>query len=348
MNSWQELIACRCESYQLEALYARNAGDPIWGRSELVLIGAKAEPPLVLVTLEDISAQKAAREQLNEAQKMESMGRLVGSVAHDFNNLLTGILLYCDLLIEAKDTNEQSQRYAGTIRVAAEHGASLLKQLLTIARKQVVEPQVLSLNQLVASMSDLLTRLVGERICLQFDFAKGLWNVLLDPTQAQQVVLNLVLNARDAMPKGGNIVVTTKNCFRESSESGINRRIVSLAVSDSGCGMDENTKARLFQPFFTTKPRGKGNGLGLATVHRIVQDAGGAISVETAEGKGARIEIVLPGVLEETEDARGKLDSSCQVSSEHAANLTIPTAAPVELTQVANAEGPTQRKSKVL
>ena len=213
----------------------------------------------------------------------------------------------------------------------------------------MVEPQVLSLNQLVESMADLLTRIAGETISIQFELEESLWNVLLDPTQAQQVVLNLVLNARDAMANGGKIVVTTKNYLPERSGSGMNRRTVSLAVSDCGCGMDEQTQGRLFQPFFTTKSQG--NGLGLATVHRIVQDAGGTISVESSEGKGTRIEIVLPGVLEEIVGAKERLElahAANQGSCGDAGAFFTARGPERELTQVTIAKEPIQRKNKVL
>lgn len=295
----QELISGRCESYQSEgALLSRN-GNRTWGRSTAQPIQGLNHRNLILVTLEDLSEFKAAEEKLHETQKLESIGRLVGSVAHDFNNLLTGIVLYSDLLAGNKQVGDDTRLHASTIRAAADHGAALVKQLLTLARKQVIEPQILSLNQVIESMADLLKRLAGERIRLKLELGPRLWNVLLDATQVQQIILNLILNARDAMPEGGDIVVVTKNCLPTTSKQPNGRRIVSLSVSDSGYGMDEQTRAQLFRPFFTTKMPGKGNGLGLATIHRIVQDAGGAILVESELGKGTRIEIALPGVLEE-------------------------------------------------
>ena len=181
----------------------------------------------------------------------------------------------------------------------AEHGAALIQQLLTIARKHVVEPEVLSLNDVVRLMSNLLTRLTGECIELECDLDPMLWRVRLDPTHAQQIILNLTLNAKDAMPRGGRVIVTTRNCDCYRMQGEQIRHIVLLSVSDTGCGIDAETQARLFEPFFTTKQEGKGSGLGLATVHRIVQDSGGSIRVDSELGKGTLIEIALPGVIEE-------------------------------------------------
>ncbi|HEX3320575.1 MAG TPA: ATP-binding protein [Terriglobales bacterium] len=310
----QELVSGSCESYQAEGtLLVRNGFRP-WCRSTAQLIQGPNHRRLILVTVEDLSVLKAAEERLHETQKLESIGRLVGSVAHDFNNLLTGIVLYSDLLVANKQVGDDTRLHASTIRAAADHGAALVKQLLTLARKQVVEPQILSLNEVIESMSDLLKRLAGERIQLKLELESGLWSVLLDATQVQQIILNLILNARDAMPQGGDIVVVTKNCLPTTSKQPNCRRIVSLSVSDSGYGMDEQTRAQLFRPFFTTKTPGKGNGLGLATIHRIVQDAGGAILVESELGKGTRIEIALPGVLEET-DRHTSIDQAASVGN---------------------------------
>jgi signal transduction histidine kinase len=225
----------------------------------------------------------------------------VGGVAHDFNNLLTGIMLYCDLLIAGTEKDDRLRRHASEIRLAGEHGAALVQQLLTVVRKHVVEQKILLLNDTVSSMSNLLTRLIGEQIELLLDLEPQLWKVLLDPTQAQQIILNLVLNARDAIARGGRVIVSTRNCEQPTREPGQMRRIVCLSVSDSGCGMDANTQSRLFEPFFTTKDPGKGNGLGLATVYRIVHDSGGSILVDSEVGRGTRIEIVLPGMLADPE-----------------------------------------------
>jgi len=296
----QQLIAGEPDTYRVDQRYICRDGRVIWGRHTLSVARAQTGEAIAFVgTIEDVSEWKLAQEQLIEAQKMEAIGRLVGSVAHDFNNLLTGVMLYCDLMMSETKSQERLHGHASEIRLAAEHGAALVQQLLTIARKHVVEPKVLSLNDVVRLMSNLLTRLIGERIELEFALDPMLWRVRLDPIQVQQIILNLTLNAKDAMPRGGRLIVTTRNCDCYRKQGELKRHIVVLSVSDTGCGIDAQTKARVFEPFFTTKQEGKGNGLGLATVHRIVQDSGGSILVESEVGKGTRIEIALPGVIEE-------------------------------------------------
>jgi two-component system, cell cycle sensor histidine kinase and response regulator CckA len=226
---------------------------------------------------------------------MEAIGRLVGGVAHDFNNLLTGIMLYCDLL-RAGLENSHLRHHADEIRVASEHGAALIQQLLAIARQQVVEPQILSLNTTITGMQNLLERLIGEDIKITTQLAPDLLSVKMDPAQAQQIVLNLVLNARDAMPDGGEILLATRNRAIDSDDAKQKSICAELKVSDTGCGMDSETRLRLFEPFFTTKSPGRGNGLGLATVHSIVKQDGGSIDVESAPGAGTQVTICLPGL----------------------------------------------------
>jgi signal transduction histidine kinase len=251
----------------------------------------------IIDMLEDITEYRQAQDQLAEAQKLEAIGRLVGAVAHDFNNLLTGIMLYCDLMSAETEPDSRVYRHASEVHLAAEHGAALVRQLLTITRKHVVDLIPICLNDTVTSMQNLLNRLIGEQIQLVFDLDPSLPQVLMDPTHAQQVVLNLVLNSRDAMPGGGRVVIGTRTCEQPTRTEGQTRQLVSLAVTDDGCGMDAETKTRLFEPFFTTKEAGKGNGLGLATVYRIVHDGGGSISVDSELGQGCRIELVLPAVI---------------------------------------------------
>jgi two-component system, cell cycle sensor histidine kinase and response regulator CckA len=298
---FDRLFSGEQDAYRVEGRYLHKDSRVVWGRHTLSVVRAQTGEAIALVgTIEDVSEWKLAQEQLIEAQKMEAIGQLVGSVAHDFNNLLTGVMLYCDLMIAETQNQKRLQGHASEIRLAAEHGAALIQQLLTIARKHVVEPKVLSLNDVVRLMSNLLTHLIGERIELEFNLDPMLWPVRLDATQAQQIILNLTLNAKDAMPGGGRIIVTTRNCDRYGGEGSNPRHIVSLSVCDNGCGIDAETQARLFEPFFTTKQEGKGNGLGLATVYRIVQDGGGSILVDSELGKGTRIEIALPGVINES------------------------------------------------
>jgi two-component system cell cycle sensor histidine kinase/response regulator CckA len=240
-------------------------------------------------------------QQLRDAQKMEAIGRLVGGVAHDFNNLLTGMVLCSELILVGLGKNSRLRRFAEEIRSAGEQGAGLVRQLMAVAQQRAVEPCLLSLNDAVSEMCNLLARLIGENIELIPDLADDLGLVKMDPTQVQQIILNLALNARDAMPDGGRITLTTRNCDEPVSGPGGEQKQfrnswVEFAVSDTGCGMDAETRARLFEPFFTTKKPGKGNGLGLATTYRIVTHQGGTIEVESESGRGTRVAVHLPRV----------------------------------------------------
>jgi len=239
-------------------------------------------------------------QQLRDAQKMEAIGRLVGGVAHDFNNLLTGMVLCSELILAGLGKTSRLRRFAEEIRSAGEQGAGLVRQLMAVAQQRTVEPCLLNFNDALSEVCRLLTRLVGENIELIPDLANDLGLVKMDPTQVQQIVLNLVLNARDAMPDGGRVTLTTRNCDEPASGSGGEQAQfnswVEFAVSDTGCGMDAETRARLFEPFFTTKKPGKGNGLGLATTYRIVTDQGGTIEVESESGRGTRVVVHLPRV----------------------------------------------------
>jgi len=239
-------------------------------------------------------------QELRDVHKMEAIGRLVGGVAHDFNNLLTGMVLCSELILAGLEENNRLRRFAEEIRKAGEQGAGLIQQLMAVARQRAVEPCLMRLNDVVADVRNLLTRLIGENIELVAELADDLGFVKMDPAQVQQVILNLVLNARDAMPDGGRITINTRNC--DGSRPGHNPHIqfcdawVALTVSDTGCGMDAETRARLFEPFFTTKKPGQGNGLGLATVYRIVTHEGGTIEVESETGRGTRVVVHLPRV----------------------------------------------------
>lgn len=231
-----------------------------------------------------------------EAQKMEAIGRLVSGVAHDFNNLLTGIVLCSDLLLAGLEKESRLRRYAQEIRLAGARGAGMIQQLIAVAQQRSLETKALSLNDGMAEMSNLLTRLIGENIALVSDLAEDLALVQMAPAQVQQIILNLVLNARDAMPEGGRITLTTRNDNNRMVADERDRRTVLLEVCDSGCGMDAETRARIFEPFFTTKKPGQGSGLGLATVYGIVKNAGGTIDLDSKPANGTRVRIRLPAV----------------------------------------------------
>lgn len=252
------------------------------------------------VRTEELTDQPQTEQQLRDAQKMEAIGRLVGGVAHDFNNLLTGMVLCSELILAGLEQNHRLRRFAEEIRNAGEQGAGLIQQLMAVARQRAIEPCVLSVNDVISEVRNLLSRLIGENIELVAELADDLGLVRMDPAQVQQIILNLVLNARDAMPDGGRITLNTRNWDGPPPGRDPNNQIcdswVAIAISDVGCGMDAETRARLFEPFFTTKKPGQGNGLGLATVYRIVTHEGGTIEVESETGKGTRVVVRLPRV----------------------------------------------------
>jgi signal transduction histidine kinase len=231
---------------------------------------------------------------LTEVAHLEMVGRLVGGVAHDFNNLLTGILLYCDLLKTKVAPKDPLGPRIEEIRHAAEQGAGLIRQLMTVGREETEAPHWVSFNHAVQELVPLLRHLVGEHILITTDLAEGTGPVGIRLAEAQQIILNLVLNARDAMPAGGRVCLETR--WREFEGTGPGDRILEFTVSDSGAGMDPQTAAHIFEPFYTTKAPGRGTGTGLATVRRIAEGAGGITCVDTSPGKGTRMTVRLPQV----------------------------------------------------
>ena len=264
---------------------------------EITFAGRRAEQ----VVINDVTERKRLEEQFRQAQKMEAVGRLAAGVAHDFNNLLTAILGTTDLMLEDLSPDDPDREGLHDIRSASERAAVLTRQLLTFSRQQVVSPQVLRLNDLVLELEKLLRRLLGEDVTIRVAVAPDCGGVKADPGQLEQVIVNLAVNARDAMPNGGRLTLETKNVDldadyptdRVTIPAG---RYVMLAVTDTGTGMDAPTKARIFEPFFTTKPVGKGTGLGLATVYGAVEQSGGYIWLYSEVGQGTSFKIYLPRV----------------------------------------------------
>jgi len=255
-------------------------------------------------------ALRKSEEELRHSQKMEAVGRLAGGVAHDFNNLLTAIIGYAELIATRTSSNTLAKQNAELIRKAGEQAAALTRQLLAFSRKQILQPKVIDLNALVVEMEKLLRRVIGERFDLQSHPEAEIGRVKADPSQIEQVVLNLGVNARDAMPRGGKLIIRTENVHLDRttapqiSASLVPGNYVMLSVTDTGAGMDEETKSHIFEPFFTTKGPGKGTGLGLATVYGIVRQTGGGISVESEVGKGSTFRIYLPQVSAPVDFAR--------------------------------------------
>jgi hypothetical protein len=254
------------------------------------------------------SALLASQEQLRQSQKMEAIGSLAGGIAHDFNNLLTAILGYCDLALDEMEPHGTAAGDVEEIRRAAQRAADLTHQLLAFSRRQVLKTRVFSLGSAVVPSEKILRRLISENIALELSLAPDTPLVKADPTQLEQVILNLAVNARDAMPRGGRLRVTTRGTVLREPLTAAGTTLppgayATLEVSDTGTGIAPEVLERLFEPFFTTKERGQGTGLGLATVYGIVQQSGGAITVATALGAGTTFTLHFPVAVPAAEPA---------------------------------------------
>ncbi len=262
------------------------------------VLDAEGTPVRMVGSHLDLTDHTWLKAQLQHAQKMESVGRLAGGVAHDFNNLLTVINATADLGIQRLRPDDPLFAELTEIRHAGERAASLTRQLLAFSRSQIVAPEVVCFNVVVGRLRTMLARLIGEHIELVVDGDPDLGAAMADPSQVEQVVMNLVVNARDAMPSGGRLTIATRNVDDPQLAPGPH---VMLEVTDTGAGMDEAVRAHIFEPFFTTKEAGKGTGLGLATVYGIVQQAGGLVLVDSEPGRGSRFRVLLPRVPDVTQ-----------------------------------------------
>jgi PAS domain S-box-containing protein len=296
-----------------ELRMVKQGGELFWALLETSAVQGEGGTRVLRVIISDVTRRKRAEEereklqaQLSQAQKMETIGRLAGGIAHDFNNLLTVINGQSELTLEELAADDPVREQIEEIHSAGKRAAALTRQLIAFSRKQILQPRVLDLNRVVGGMRTMLDRLVGETVEVRVEVSERSATVCADPHQLEQVIMNLAVNAREAMPNGGRLLIETSAAERKESSAGWNREAparpyVMLAVSDSGVGMDEATRQRIFEPFFTTK--GHGTGMGLSMVEGIVVQSGGRIEVVSEPGRGTTFLIYLPALAEEASQA---------------------------------------------
>ncbi|MFZ1159934.1 MAG: ATP-binding protein [Candidatus Sulfotelmatobacter sp.] len=314
---FREMIAGGRKSFQIENQIQNQIQNQVQSQSEQKTAGTPGTVSWVRWTVwrapssgtdlgcavalvEDTTANHYSIRRVREAGRLEALGRLASGVAHDFNNLLTGVALYSDLLLAGLESGSDLRKYAEEIRGASIHASGLVRQLLAVARSHDEAPHLVSLNGIAEGMRELLLRLIGENIELVYELDPNLGAVRMDSTQAQQILMNLVLNARDALPEGGRITLETRNCGLQIVTSAVEKTgpvelpCALFVVRDNGQGMDSQTQQHVFEAFFSTKPPGEGTGLGLATVYEIVTNNGGLIHLESEWKKGTRVTVLLP------------------------------------------------------
>jgi PAS domain S-box-containing protein len=302
-------LAMRGEHLDEREVFVRNSRIPgaIVTMSVAALHDDVPVPVGGIVVLRNITEKRRLERQLTQAQKMEAIGLLAGGVAHDFNNMLAVITGYGELVLEALPEEDPIRQDVLQLLGGANRAAGLTRQLLAFSRHQVVKPKILDLNDVIANVEKMLGRLIGEDISMRAELMPELWPVKADPGQIEQVLLNLTVNARDAMPSGGRLTIKTSNVpsgSRTSREPLLQGDLVLMEVTDTGTGMDPETQKRIFEPFFTTKDPGKGTGLGLSTVYGIVQQCGGQLQLQSTIGRGTTFEIYLPRTQERVGSSR--------------------------------------------
>jgi len=266
------------------------------------------DSPLLLALLEDVGERQQMTEALRQAEKMEVIGRLAAGIAHDFNNLLTGIFLYSDLLLAQLPSESPQRHFAEELQMASEQGSGLTRQLMAVLRKQGSGPGPIAVNDVIGAMERLLRHMIGEQIEVLFELDPALGSIVAEEAELRQIVLNLALNARDALDRGQKPGAKIRVCTRIPKAG-----VIQLIVEDNGCGMTANIRDHLFEPLFTTKKVGEGTGLGLATVKRVVGELGGKIEVVTAPDCGTRIEVCLPSAQRFGEKVQASVASNSTI-----------------------------------
>ena len=300
LNGMRQLLTGEAPSLQMELRYITPDNKVVHGATSVALVkNEKGETEQLIVQLVDTTERKTVNQRLQKAQKMEAIGQLTGGIAHDFNNLLTIVIGNLQLLDGKLAGDEKAQKRLAESIEAASKGSDLTKQLLAFARKQDLAPQDSEVNSLVRGMEGLVKRAVGENISVHFEMMEGAPHSLIDPSQLESAILNLAINARDAMPDGGRLTIETQGAFldryyAEKNPEVVPGHYVMIAVSDSGTGMSQELLEQVFQPFFTTKGNGKGSGLGLSMVYGFIKQSGGHISIYSEVGHGTSVKMYLP------------------------------------------------------
>ncbi len=311
-ENWEGELTARRKSGELFSIYIRTS----------TVTDEDGKPIVIIGVARDITEKKLLEDQLRQSQKMEAIGQLAGGIAHDFNNLLTVIEGYTELLFSSVNETEPAYNFIKQIKKASDRATSLTRQLLAFSRRQILQPKNIDLNTLVTEMGVLLKRLIGEDIELSMQLNPEIGAIKADRSQMEQVLMNLAVNARDAMPDGGQLVIETNKIALDAQfewhHSGLRKgNYVVLSISDTGLGMDEETKEHVFEPFFTTKEKAKGTGLGLATVYGIVKQSGGHIWVDSEKGKGTTFKIYLPMIKrKQTDKEKDSLQAKNKMGNE--------------------------------
>ncbi|GAB4374816.1 MAG: hypothetical protein Kow0042_19720 [Calditrichia bacterium] len=298
-----------------EIRWLRNKGRPVWDEKSESIVRIFGAGRDITENKQNDEERVKLQEQLLQIQKLESVGRLAGGIAHDFNNMLSVIIGFGQILHNKLHPADPLRTYVDQIVKAGERSASLTRRLLAFSRKQTLQMEVLNLNDVLKNMEKMLHRLIGEDINLEFVLAPEIGRVLADPGQIEQVIMNLVVNARDAMPNGGKLLIETAGVELDQNYArkhpGVTPgKYVLLAITDTGCGMTRKVMAKIFEPFFTTKEKGKGTGLGLSTVYGIVKQSGGNIWVYSEPGKGTTFKVYLPLIEKPAKPATKKAEAA--------------------------------------